>query len=179
VKGEIGRVPKERRFGVSMRGKGHLMLAIPLYVLSIKYLSRAQELLLSPFFAFYCLMAMLGALYPDVDWTIDRVIPGFGHRNPLTHSLLGPLLLYIPLFSYQVSYPLLINSYNAFTFGIATHLFGDLMKTGNFTWIKSRKQEYAWFVLNGIVLVFLLYMTEFLNTLYLGAAVINFINLFS
>jgi len=162
-----------------MRGKSHLLLAIPLYVLSVKYLSPAQELLLSPFFALYCLTAMVGALFPDVDWAIDRVIPGFGHRNPLTHSLLGPLLLYIPLFSYKVSHPLLINSYNAFTFGIATHLFGDVMKTGNLTWIKSRKQEHAWYILNGIVLVALLYVTEFLKALHLEASTINFINPFS
>lgn len=162
-----------------MRGKSHLLLAIPLYVLTVKYLSHAQELLLSPFFALYCLTAMVGALFPDVDWAIDRVIPGFGHRNPLTHSLLGPLLLYIPIFSYEVSHPLLINSYNAFTFGIATHLFGDLMKRGNLTWVKSRKQEHAWYILNGIVLVVILYMTEFLKALHLGTSIINFINTFS
>jgi len=161
-----------------MRGKGHLMLAIPLYVLSVKYLSRTPELLLSPFFAFYCLTTMLGALFPDIDWTIDRVISGFGHRNPLTHSLLGPLLLYIPLFSYKVSPTLLINSYNAFTLGIATHLLGDVIKTGNLTWIKSRKLEHAWYVLNGIVLVILLYVTEFLKALHLGASTTNFINPF-
>jgi hypothetical protein len=146
------------------------LLAIPLYVLSVKYLSHAQELLVSPFFALYCLTAMVGALFPDV---------GFGHRNPLTHSLLGPLLLYIPIFSYKVSHPLLINSYNAFTFGIATHLFGDLMKRGNLTWVKSRKQEHAWYILNGAVLVVLLYMTEFLKALHLGTSIINFINTFS
>ena len=161
-----------------MRGKGHLMLAIPLYVISVKYLSRTPELLLSPFFAFYCLTTMIGALFPDIDWTIDRIISGFGHRNPLTHSLLGPLLLYIPLFSYKVSPPLLINSYNAFTIGIATHLFGDLVKTGNLTWIKSRKLEHAWYVLNGIVLVGLLYVTEFLKALHLGTSTTNLINPF-
>lgn len=161
-----------------MRGKSHLLLAIPLYVLSVKYLAHAQDLLLSPFFALYCLTAMVGALFPDVDWAIDRVIPGFGHRNPLTHSLLGPLLIYIPIFSYKISHPLLINSYNAFTFGIATHLFGDLMKQGNLTWIKSRKQEHSWYILNGVVLVVLLYMTEFLKVLDLGTSIINFINPF-
>jgi hypothetical protein len=174
--GEIGRIPKERRCGVSMRGKGHLMLAIPLYILSVKYLSRTPELLSTPFFAFYCLTTMVGALFPDIDWTIDRVISGFGHRNPLTHSLIGSLLLYIPLFSYKISHPLLINSYNAFTLGIATHLLGDLIKTGNLTWIKSRKQEHAWFILNGIMLVVLLYLTEFLKALHLGTPTSIFIN---
>ena len=162
-----------------MRCKGHLMLAIPLYILSVKYLSRTPELLSSPFFAFYCLTTMVGALFPDIDWTIDRVISGFGHRNPLTHSLLGSLLLYIPLFGYKISHPLLINSYNAFTLGIATHLLGDLIKTGNLTWIKSRKLEHAWYVLNGIVLIILLCVTEFLKDLHLGASTTNFINPFS
>jgi len=122
---------------------------------------------------------MVGALFPDIDWTINRFISGFGHRNPLTHSLLGSLLLYIPLLSYKISHPLLINSFNAFTLGIATHLLGDLIKTGNLTWIKSRKLEHAWYFLNGIVLVVLLFVTEFFKDLHLGASTSNFINLFS
>jgi hypothetical protein len=153
-----------------MRGKGHLMLAIPLYVISVQFLSRAPDLVQSPFFAAYCLVAMVGALFPDVDWAIDRVLPGFGHRNPLTHSLLGPLLLYLLFGSDTIAHPLLLNAYHAFTFGIATHLFGDVLKRGNLAWIRSRKHERTWYLLNGIVVIVLLHVTEFLTVFPLAAA---------
>lgn len=146
-----------------MRGKGHLLLAIPIYVLSVKYLSGNDEVLLSPFFALFCITAMLGALFPDIDWAIDRLIPGFGHRNPLTHSLLTPLLLYTMMYYYRVSQTILINIYDAFTISIATHLLGDVIKTGSLVWIKSRRIEKAWYMLNGAFLIVLLNLTGFLS----------------
>jgi len=144
-----------------MRARGHLMLTILLYVLCAGYLSNPQEVLLSPFLAFYCLTAMVGSLFPDLDWTIAKIVPGFGHRNPLTHSFLVPILLFISIYDFKISQPVLLNFYNAFTFGTATHLFGDLIKTGNLTWINSRKYENTWYILNGIALMVLLYLTGF------------------
>ena len=151
-----------------MRVRGHLMLAVLLYLLSVRYLSCVPELLVSPFFAFYCLTVMVGALFPDVDWALDRVIPRFGHRNPLTLSLLLPVLLYLPIYYYELSQPLLINFYDAFTFGVGTHLLGDVIKRGNLVWLESRKHEYTWYLLNGIVLVVLLNLTGFIQFVDLG-----------
>ncbi len=156
-----------------MRGKGHLMLAIPLYVLSVQSVSRTPDLLQSPLFAAFCLVVMVGALFPDVDWAIDRVLPGFGHRNPLTHSLLGPLLVYLLLIRAQVTHPLPLHMYHAFTFGMATHLLGDALKTGNLIGIRSRTHERTWYLLNIGGLVVLLYMTDFLTGLPLEAAAIH------
>ena len=153
-----------------MRVRGHLMLAVLLYLLSVRYLSPVPELLFSPFFAFYCLMAMVGALFPDVDWALDRVIPRFGHRNPLTHSLLLPVLLYLPIYYYGLSQPLLLHFYDAFTFGVGTHLLGDVIKRGNLVWFTSGKREYAWYLLNGIVWVVLVNLTGFIPFVDLGAS---------
>ncbi len=154
-----------------MRGKSHLMLAIPLYVLSVQSLSRMPDLPQSPFFAAFCLVAMAGALFPDVDWAIDRVLPGFGHRNPLTHSLLGPLLVYLLLSHAPVVHPLFLHMYHAFTFGVTTHLLGDALKTGNLIGIRSRRYERTWYLLNMGGLVVLLRVTDFLTSLPLEAAV--------
>jgi len=151
-----------------MRVRGHLMLAVLLYLLSVRYLSPVPELLFSPFFAFYCLTAMVGALYPDVDWALDRVFPRFGHRNPLTHSLLLPVLLYLPLYYYGLSQPLLLHFFDAFTFGVGTHLLGDVIKRGNLVWFTSSKHESVWYLLNGIVLVVLLNRTGFIPFVDLG-----------
>lgn len=137
------------------------MLVIFLFLLSVRFLSDAEKVLFSPFLAFYCITAMVGSLFPDIDWIIARIVPRFGHRNPITHSFLAPLLLFISIYNYEISQPVILNFYNAFTFGIATHLFGDLIKTGNLVWVKSRKYENVWYVLNGIVLIVLLYLADF------------------
>ncbi len=155
-----------------MRGKGHLMLAIPLYVLSVQSVSQTPDLLQSPLFAAFCLVAMVGALFPDVDWAIDRVLPGFGHRNPLTHSLVGPLLIYLLLSRVPVAHPLLLHVYHAFTFGMATHLVGDAVRAGNLIWIRSRTRERVWYLVNIGGLVVLLHVTDFLTCLPPPAAAI-------
>lgn len=147
--------------------RGHLMIAIPLYVLSVRYLSDAMTVLLSPFFAIYCLFSMVGSLFPDVDWVIMRAYRRFGHRNPLTHSLFIPSLLFILIFYYKAYNPVLLATYNAFIFGVATHLFGDVMRTGNLVWIKSRRYENLWYFLNGVVVVLLLYLADFFKPLQL------------
>lgn len=39
------------------------MLAIPTYVLAVRYLSHAEEVLLSPLLFGYCLLSMVGSLW--------------------------------------------------------------------------------------------------------------------
>lgn len=143
------------------------MLAVPIYILAVRYLSDAATILLSPFLALYCLLTMMGSLFPDVDWAITRYIHSFGHRNPLTHSLLIPIIPYVLMEYYGVSNPTLTACYNAFTLGVAAHLLGDLVKTGNLVWIKSRRHENKWYIANGFALVALLYLTDFFTVLRL------------
>ena len=151
-----------------MHIRGHLMFAIPLYVLSVRYLSDAVGVLLSPYFAVYCFLTMIGSLFPDVDWIIMRVYRRFGHRNPLTHSLFFPLLFFVLISFFRIDYPVLLASYDAFIFGVASHLFGDLMQTSSLVWIRSRKYDNMWYFLNGFILLLLLYLTGFFRALQLA-----------
>lgn len=148
-----------------MNGRAHLILAVPIYVLAARYLSSAEALLLSPFLALYCLLTMLGSLFPDVDWQIDKYVRGFGHRNPITHSLLIPLALYYPFRGYWLLNPVAAACFDAFTLGVAAHLLGDTIKTGNLVWIHTRKHENKWYLLNGFALLVLLHFTGFFNSL--------------
>lgn len=141
--------------------RGHLMMVIPLYVLSVRYFSDAIAVLLSPYLAVYCLLSMIGSLFPDVDWTIMKLYRRFGHRNPLTHSSLFPFILFALISYYKAYYPAMLASCNAFIFGVSTHLFGDMVKTGNLVWVRSRKYENSWYILNGVVVVLLLYLNGF------------------
>ena len=59
-------------------------------------------------------------------------------------ALLQALILYL-----EVSLEPIIVSYNDFTFGVATHLLGDFVKTGNIVWI-SKRYEDLWYLVNGI-----------------------------
>ncbi len=148
-----------------MNGRAHLVLAVPIYVLAIRYLSDAGATLLSPFLALYCILAMTGSLFPDIDWRIDAHFRGFGHRNPLTHSLLTPLVLYLMMQRLNISEPTVIACFSAFTLGVAAHMLGDLIKTGNLVWIPSRKHENMWYALNASALLILLYSVGFFATL--------------
>jgi len=141
------------------------MIVIPLYVLCVRYLSDAVAVLMSPYLAVYCFTAMVGALFPDVDWVVMRVNRRFGHRNPLTHSLFVPLILFALISYYKGDYQLLLASYDAFIFGVATHLFGDMIHTGNLVWIKSRRYENLWYILNGLSTVLLLCLAGFFKSL--------------
>ena len=144
-----------------MNGRAHLILAVPIYVLAVRYLSDASTILLSPFLALYCILTMVGSLFPDVDWVVAERVPGFGHRNPLTHSLLVPLALHAIMGYYKVSDPISVACFDAFTLGVAAHLLGDLVKTGNLVWIKSRRYENKWYVVNGFAVIILLYFSGF------------------
>jgi hypothetical protein len=102
---------------------------------------------------------MFGSLFPDVDWIVKKMFKRFGHRNPTTHSVLIPALFLISIAPQNISKELLV-SYDAFTFGVATHLFGDFGKTGNLVWI-GRKYENLWYLVNGLLTFLLLYFTSF------------------
>jgi membrane-bound metal-dependent hydrolase YbcI (DUF457 family) len=136
-----------------------LLLSVPIYVLAIRYLSDFTSVLLSPFLFVYLLLVMVGALFPDVDWIVMKPIKRFGHRNPITHSVLIPALFLISFAPQTISRELFVL-YDAFTFGVATHLFGDFVKTGNLVWI-GRKYENLWYLVNGLLTFLLLYFTSF------------------
>lgn len=162
------------------------MMCVLVYTLVVRYLSH-QLTLLSPFLGLYCLLAMVGATLPDIDWLIMRLYPRrvwgkFGHRNPLTHSILLPLLLWLffywldwsfSLYSvYEIPYSptvLLTNMENvgwscfhALTIGIASHLLADNIKTGNLVWI-PHNQEKWWYTIQGGLTIALLSQTGFFH----------------
>ena len=70
----------------------------------------------------------------------------------------------------RLSQPLILHFYDAFTFGVGTHLLGDVIKRGNLVWFTSGKREYAWYILNGIVWVVLVTLTGFIPFVDLGAS---------
>lgn len=140
------------------------MLAVPLYVLAIRYLSNAESVLLSPFLFVYCILTMVGSLFPDVDWAIMKVYRGFGHRNPITHSIIIPALVSLIALYYGVTDLILLPSLNAFVFGVAAHLFGDVVRTGNLVWIRTRKYESLWYLSNGVVVVIILGLIGFFRS---------------
>ena len=135
------------------------MLTVPTYVLAVRYLSDFQEVLLSPFLFVYLLLVMVGSLFPDIDWVFMKIFKSFGHRNPITHSVLIPALFLVSITPQNISKDLLI-SFDAFTFGVTTHLFGDVIKTGNLVWIE-KKYENLWYLMNGVLTFLLLYFTNF------------------
>ena len=135
------------------------MLSVPTYVLAVRYLSDFREVLLSPLLFLYLLLVMVGSLFPDVDWVFVKMFKSFGHRNPITHSVLIPALFLVSIAPQNISKDLLV-SYGAFTFGVTTHLFGDFVKTGNLVWI-GRKYENLWYLVNGLLTFLLLYFTSF------------------
>jgi membrane-bound metal-dependent hydrolase YbcI (DUF457 family) len=143
-----------------MKTRDHVIIAVLLYILSVQYLSEASEILLSPLFPVYCLLTIVGALFPDVDWKVAKILRGFGHRNPITHSLLIPILLLFIIHRFELSQTEVLAAYNAFTLGVASHLLGDLIKTGNLVWIPKQHED-AWFIVNGVILIALLYFTGF------------------
>ena len=147
-----------------LRVRYHLLLAVPLYVLSVRYLSDAEGVLLSPFLFLYLFIVMMGSVFPDVDWVFVTLFRGFGHRNPITHSITIPALLLAFLINLNVTWGLIIVSYNTFTFGVATHLLGDFVKTGNIVWI-SKRYENLWYSINGVLTFLLLYYTGFFTSL--------------
>lgn len=149
-----------------MRARYHLLLAVPLYVLAVRHLSDAEGVLLSPFLSLYLLIVMLGSVFPDVDWIFVKVFKSFGHRNPITHSVAIPALLLALLIHLKVSWDPIIVSYNAFTFGVATHLLGDFIKTGNLIWISKRYENLCYSV-NGVLTFLLLHSTGFFTSLNL------------
>ncbi len=142
-----------------MRSRDHLLLAVPTYVLAVRYLSDFEEVLLSPFLFLYLLLVMVGSLFPDIDWMVMKLLKRFGHRNPITHSVLIPALFLISIAPPNISKDLLV-SYDAFTFGVTTHLFGDVVKTGNLVWI-GKRYENLWYLVNGLLTFLLLYFTNF------------------
>jgi len=140
------------------------MLSTPLYVLAVRYLSDAEGVLLSPFLFLYLFIVMVGSVFPDVDWVFVKLFRCFGHRNPITHSVMIPTLLLAFLIYLNVMWDPIIVSYNAFTFGVATHLLGDFVKTGNIVWI-SKRYENLWYLANGVSAILLLYSTGFFTSL--------------
>lgn len=145
-----------------MKTRDHIIIAVLLYILSVQYLSEATEIFLSPFLTIYFLLAMVGALFPDVDWQVMRIWGCFGHRNPITHSLFIPMLILFLIYYFRLFQVDILAAYHAFTLGMASHLLGDLIKTGNLVWINKR-YENTWFIVNGLILIVLLYLTGFFN----------------
>jgi membrane-bound metal-dependent hydrolase YbcI (DUF457 family) len=140
------------------------MLAAPLYVLAVRYLSDAEGVLLSPFLFLYLFIGMVGSVFPDVDWVFVKLFRGFGHRNPITHSVAIPALILALIIHLKLAWEPIIVSYNSFTFGVATHLLGDFIKTGNIVWI-SKKYENLWYSINGGLSFVLLYSSGFFTSL--------------
>ena len=157
-----------------MYARGHLLTVVPIYVLAVRYLSDPATVL-SPFFVLYLFTAMVGALFPDIDWLIMRhVYEGFGHRNPITHSAIIPLTLailfrlyhlptYTGIFMSGIPYSIALEDVqlsllNAFVLGIASHLLADHVKTGKLVWF--HKDKY-WYVLQGAFTIGILFFTGF------------------
>ncbi len=159
-----------------MYTRGHLLLAVPIYVLTIRYLS-SKETLLSPFLFIFLFVTMVGSIFPDIDWYIARKTGHFHHRNVFTHSLIMPLLLTIlylhfsPQLSILMIYPpllpttpntLMVNVLQAFVLGVSAHLLGDNIRNGNLVGVPSSYEKW-WYWANGLDCVGLLYFTGFFS----------------
>ena len=152
-----------------MYGKNHLILSMPIYVLAVRYLS-FKELLLSPYLFVFCIATMIGSLYPDIDWSLGFL--GFRHRSPLTHSFILPLGIHILLWYYLPKQDwitinlsglgALLPVYQAFLIGVASHLVGDNIQTGNLVKIPKVYEKY-WYTMQGLIVIYFLYLTNFFN----------------
>ena len=163
------------------------MWSVPIYMLIVGYASKDPvSILLSPFSAIFVLVLMVGALFPDIDWAIDRHVKGFGHRNPITHSVAIPAVLLIAWYHLLAVLPTVTSSvriveselgslnilYNfdpitttlqVFFLGAALHLLEDNIRTGNLVWIEKRHEQY-WYFLQGGLTLLVLALTGFFKT---------------
>lgn len=156
------------------------MWSATLYMLIVGYTSNDPvSILLSPLSALFILVLMAGALFPDIDWIIERhVWRHFGHRNPITHSVAIPAVLLIFWLHFSTVLPKVESNirivdselgrlniaYNfdpvttilqVFFIGVALHLLEDNIKTGNLVWIGKRHEEYWYFLQGGLTLLVL------------------------
>ena len=152
-----------------MYGKSHLILSMPIYVLAIRYLSY-KEVLLSPWLFLFCISTMVGSLFPDIDWKLQWL--GLRHRSPITHSFIIPLGLFFVLkYGLPTQNWITINipdinpflhMYQAFLIGVASHLVGDNIQTGNLVKIPKRYEKY-WYTVQGGIVIYFLHLTNFFN----------------
>lgn len=147
-----------------MYARGHLVLSVPVYVIMLRYLSY-PETLLSDYLFVLIFATMVGSLFPDIDLWFSNNLNILRHRNAFTHSVLFPALLYgIIMYTNISHYVMLIPILQAFLIGVASHLIGDNIKTGNLVGI-SPKWEDIWYTVNGILTLVILYITGFFSVI--------------
>jgi|GEM_PF-2815382 len=127
-----------------MYRSGHIVTSLLTYIIMIQhyYFSLFNDYLLP----IYLIVNVFGALTPDIDIHLKRIIKTVNHRDPLTHSALIPLALGLIVDTYSSYFQL----YFAFSLGISTHLISD---------IPSRKAidklsigwSRIWLLLNGLI----------------------------
>ncbi len=116
-------------------------------IFSITFLHEPEEVAL--FMLPMMLINLGGSLYPDVDLLIMRVWPSFGHRNPLTHSALLPLILVFSALKLRGSaaFRFVVPFLTSFLIGVGSHLIGDLVKTANIVGVPARIENF-WHTIN-------------------------------
>ncbi len=127
-----------------MYRSGHIITSLLVYIAIIQYCY--SNLFSDYLLPIYLIVNVFGALTPDIDIYLKRIVKVVSHRNPITHSALIPLAL-SPVITIYISY---FQLYTAFSLGISTHLISD---------IPSRKAvdrlsigwSRVWLLLNGIV----------------------------
>lgn len=129
-----------------------------------------MEVLISPLLALYLLFNMVGSTWPDVDWKLKWL--GLRHRSPITHSFIVPGILHLLIIYVLPKYQTLVVgetlssiilvSYQAFLIGVAAHLLGDNVKTGNLVNVPKR-WEFWWYFVQGGVVIVMLYFTGFFS----------------
>jgi hypothetical protein len=101
----------------------------------------------------FIIIVICGSLFPDIDLVIMRSIKGFGHRNAFTHSaifiwILSTLIFALPQVPKDLI-PFLSQVLFAFSAGISSHLFTDLIGGGRIKGLKGGKGKY-WLIMNGL-----------------------------
>jgi hypothetical protein len=97
------------------------------------------------FFLLALIPCYLGTVFPDLDITLL----GIGaHRNPLFHSSLSFLILWCLVFRQNVILQTLVLGYGV---GLASHLWWDVIDSGNVRWLPGGTIDRLWLSANGLV----------------------------
>lgn len=97
------------------------------------------------FFLLCLIPCYLGTVWPDLD---IRLLGIGGHRNPLFHSA----LIYLPLWLLaRRANPLVKTAAAGFGIGLASHLFWDVLDHADVRWIPGGSLDRAWLGVNGLL----------------------------
>ena len=140
-----------------MYRSGHVVTSLLVYIVIIQhyYFNLFNDYLLP----IYLIVNVFGALTPDIDIYLKRIIKIVNHRDPLTHSALIPLVLSLTVAPYSSYFQL----YFAFSLGISTHLISDIPSRKAIDKL-SISWSRVWLLLNGLI-AFPVFSYNWLNTL--------------